>query len=365
MAIMLIRNFTTSQELDNNELRDCGILLYRRRIVFFVDQNAYKNNTLKFAKAVIINESVNKGSKDGNITHVAVNNSVLIRCSVYFCDVAFEVSNNIRLSQFKINTAYSKEWQTLFDRNEVVRYLTGKYSEKLGMLEDINNRLYHEIINVMESAVIPPIYYTELHQYKITHDIFYMGGESIDIYNGNELIDNKTTIDVLDINLWDTMKYKVLGVLNAIEDNANETFQNANIFYHDFDRFIGENSFFIYDSDARGPGNPGVNVLKGSIPLKDFYTRSYIQNNVDTTLILFEQSCRDIEKQYGHIKVQCLPGRIGTIMKIKFKDYPAECPHKFIPLSTISHTGNSSSIDLGYQTEREIDEAIDTLNGHE
>jgi hypothetical protein len=358
---MLIRSFDTAKELSDNQLHDCGIIEYKRKIVLFADPASYKNNTLKAAKAVIINESVCKGTKEGNVTHVSVNNSVLIRYSVYFCDVVFEMPNNIKLSQFKVTSAYSKEWQSLFDQNNVMQYLTGRYSQNLGILEYANNQLYNEIICLMDTAVIPPLYYTEVHQYKISRDIFYMGGDSVDLYSGSELIDNKTQVNILDINLWDTMKYKTLGILDAIKNQANETFQHSSLFHYDFNRFIGENSIFIYDSDGKGKDSPGVNIREGDIPLKPFYTRPYIQDNVTNALILFEQSCHDIESQYGHIRVQCLPGKIGNKMRIKFKDYDG-FPKEFIPLGSGTQSGNSSSIDSGYQIEREIDEAIDTYN---
>jgi hypothetical protein len=357
---MLIRSFN-NKEIEDGELSDCGILEYKRKIILFVEPDPYRANTLRSAKAVVINESVSKGSKEGNITHVAIDNSVLIRFSVYFCDVIFETPNNVYLSQFKIITAYSKEWQSLFDHNNVVQYLMGRYSQKLGMLEHINSQLYNEIIGVMDTSVIPPVYYTEVHQFKMARDLFYMGGDNVEIYSGNELIDNKTQIITMDINLWDTMKYKTLGVLDAIEKQANETLQNANNFYYDFNRFIGENSTFIYDSDARGKDSPGVNIVGGKIPFKNFYAHPFIQNNVTNALTLFEQSCHDIERDHGHIKVHCVPSKVGTLMRIKFKDYDG-FPANFIPLKN-NIGNNSSSIDLGYQVEREIDNTVLIFEG--
>jgi hypothetical protein len=229
------------------------------------------------------------------------------------------------------------------------------------MLEGMNENLYEDIINAMDTTVIPPLYYNEMHQFKSSHDLFCLGGDSIEVYSGNELIDNKTRINVIDINLWDTMKYKVLGILESVENNANETFQSANNFYYDFIRFIGENSFFIYDSDAKGMDGGGVNIVGGNVPYKSFYTPPYISENVTNTLKLFEQSCHYIENQYGHIRVQCVPSKVGNKMKIKFKDYIGH-PKEFTPLGNATPEGNASSVDLGYQVEREISEVIDALN---
>jgi hypothetical protein len=355
---MLIRTFDSAKSLEDNKLKDCGIIKYKRDICILVNPEEYENNTTRRGKAVIINQSVSKGNKEGNLVHVAVDNSLLVRCSVYFCDVLFEVANNIGLSQFTVENGYSKEYQSLFDSNVTATYLPGNYSNILSRIEDYNPELYSDIITNVDTAVIPPIFYNEVQQYKLTQDIFCMGGTVSEVYSGRDLIDNNTKISFLNINFWDTVRFKVLGIMSSVEENSSETFNVANLLYHDFSHFVGEGATFIYDSDGKGQGIGGMNIVGGDIPLKQYFTKSFIPNNVDSALILFEHTCHDIEKSYGSVKIQCRPSKIGNKIKIRLKDYKS-FPSDFSPLGLIGPDGGSSSVDTSYNIEKEMNELIE------
>jgi hypothetical protein len=357
---MLIRSFDSVSSLQNNELSDCGILKYKRSIYLFVDPNIHQNNMTKIAKAVIINSSVNKGSKDGNIIHIAVDNSVMIRFSVYFCNVIFETPNNIELSQFNIESAYSREIQSLFTQRHFTTFMVGFYSSELGQLRNENEDLFWTIINNMDTSVLPPLYYTEMHQYKVAGDIFSLDTLVTEIYSGRELIDNNTSVEYMDISLWDTMKYNFLGVMENIENKKGNTIDVLNDFYHDFINFVGEDCYFIYDSDGKGSNTPGTNIIGKNIPYKPYYIPEYIGRNVNTALNLFEQSCHNIENKYGHIKVQCYPNKIGNKLKINFKDYNQH-PKELPPLGNVTPDGNNSSSDNGFHVKRVINETLDYL----
>jgi hypothetical protein len=355
---MLIKSFNSVQELDDNELRDCGILKYKRDICVLVNPNEYNNRTTRYGKAVIINESVSKGSKEGNMARIAVDNSVIIRVSVYFCSVIFEVPNNFQRSQVTVENAFTNEYQSLFDNNTTAVYMSGNFSSALNELEYSNPDLFYDIINNTDTVVFPPIYYSETHQYKRTDDIFCMGGYNAEIYGGSDLIDNKTKISFIDINLWDSIRLKVIGAMKNAEMNADGTLNIASFLYHDFSKFIGEGASFIYDSDAYAFNKPGSNIIGGDIPLKNYHTPSFLHNNVETALTLFEQTCHDIERDYGHVRVMCYPSKIGNKIKIKFKDYNT-FPNNAIPLGETNEEGGSSSVDFGYEVEKEMVEAIE------
>jgi hypothetical protein len=357
---MLIRCFPDKRAMEDNGLAGCGILKYRRTVYVFVNPAEYNGNAVRRAKAVIVNESVSKGSKEGNIVHIAVNNSVLIRTSVYFCGVLFETAGNIRQSQFKVESAYSKEAQSLFDQGRVAHYFTGTYSQAIGRLQATDEYSFNEIINNMDVSVLPPVFYNEVQQYKSTCDIFSMGGTWEEIYSGSELIDNKTRIEFMDINLWDSMRLNVLGLLGETEERAPETFNAASSFHSDFSNFIAEGCLFMYDSDGKGINEPGINIIGGRIPLKNFYVPGHIPSNVRTAYSLFESTCHDVESRYGHVRILCAPDKIGDKIKIKFKDYNLP-PAGFVPLGERSADGDSSAIDSGYHVERNINEAIEAL----
>jgi hypothetical protein len=359
---MLVRSFPTVRDLESNELADCGIIEYRRTIYIFARPEECQQNTVKHAQAVIVNESVSKGNKEGNIMHIAIDNSVFIRTSVYFCDVIFELPGNVKLSQFRITSAYSKELQSLLDQNNVACYLIGNFSEALSKLEYADENVFNEIITDMETTVLPPTFYNEVQQFKMKHDIYCLGG-GIEIFSGIELIDRKTRISFLNINLWDTMRFKFLGVMDKMSQVAGDTLTISSLFHSDFDHFIGENCTFIYDSDGKGINDPGVNIIGKDIPYKSYYAPKYIPENVRTAYLLFEGTCHDIEREHGHIKVHCAPSKIGNTFKIRFKDYEGT-PATFVPLGNKMPNGDHlSSVDSGYYIEKNIDEVIDAIYG--
>jgi hypothetical protein len=360
---MIIKSFRTNTELESGEYKDCGILFYKRHIFLFVDPLEYNNNSVKQAKAVIINESVSKGTKEGTIMHITIDNSVIVRTSVYFCNAVFEISNKIELSQFFVNSAYTKESQTVFDKNEVIQYFPGHYSV---VLENLNcggmSEIYDEITSSFESTVLPPTYYSELQQYRETCDIYNCGGAMMEeIYSGKELIDNKTSINVLDINIWDTMRISLLGFMQKMKDEIHGTFDLAELIHGSFVNFVGDNTYFIYDSDGNGLNKPGVNLVEGKVPLAEWYTHKHISENVDTALKLFEQSCRELENQHGHIKVHCYTSKIGDKIKIKFKDYISN-PKHLNPMGESAPDGDKSSIDTGYYIDKAIMDTVDQLS---
>jgi hypothetical protein len=204
-----------------------------------------------------------------------------------------------------------------------------------------------------------------MHQYKITSDLFTLGGCVREVYSGHELIDNKTFVEYMDINLWDTMKYSFLGMMQKVETdkNTSETFGMLNDFYSDFIDFIGVGCYFAYDSDKKGPGNPGTNIIKGSIPYKPFYLPEYIKDNVTSALILFEQTCHDIENKYGPIRLFCYPTKIGNKFKIRFKDYDAShYPIEAAPIGALEQDGLTSSSDNGFHVEKQIEEVLEHVD---
>jgi hypothetical protein len=360
---MLIRSFKSADELENDEYIDCGILVYKRHIFIFVDPVEYENNTVKYGKAVIINESVSKGNKEGTIFHISSDNSVIIRTSVYFCSIIFERSLEIKTSELCVNNAYSKESQTLFDKNKVIQYFTGHYSDILkdDIVTDISLNVIESIVNDVDTTVLPPIFYTELQQYKTVDDVFSLNFYYMDVYSGKEILDNKTRVSFMNINSWDTMRLSIMGIIRKVAAEAHGTFDLADLLHSSFTNFLGNNTFFVYDSDGNGINKPGVNIVEGKIPLAQWYTPNHISDNVTTALTLFEQGCRDLEEMYGHIRVNCYTDKIGEKMNIKFKDYITP-PKEIKALSGSNSDGEKMSVDTGYHIERAIEDTIDQIS---
>jgi hypothetical protein len=178
------------------------------------------------------------------------------------------------------------------------------------------------------------------------------------VYSGRELIDNKTIIKYMDISLWDTLKYNLLGVMDSVESKNKKTMDVLNDFIYNFINFIGDDCYFIYDSDGKGMNVPGVNIIKGNIQYKQFYLPEYIGQNTNMALTLFEQTCHDIELEYGHVRIQCYPSKIGSKLTLKFKDYN-QYPKELPPLGIMGPDGGVSSSDNGFHVKRLINDTVD------
>jgi hypothetical protein len=272
--------------------------------------------------------------------------------------VVFEVPNNVKLAEYHIQSAFSREHHTFFNSGNVAKYTIGQYSESLGLLENTDNTLYNDLLQQMDTAVIPPVFYTEMHQYIATSDLFTIGSD-LELYSGRDLIDNKTSFEFMDINKWDTIRLSIMNMLYKVECETPDTFDITASIYESFSNFIGKDSYFIYDSDANGMDKCGVNIVEGTIPFSQYYPKAYIPRNIADSLILFENDCHYIEKEYGHIRLYCYPSNIGNKIKITFKDY-VNAP--FSPINTDAiHNKRTAAIDHGYHINKNIDDAIDYL----
>jgi hypothetical protein len=98
------------------------------------------------------------------------------------------------------------------------------------------------------------------------------------------------------------MRLDFLNKLVHMEETAQDTFSISGSIFAGFQNFLGEGTTFIYDSDARGMNQGGSNIKGGKLPMGKFYHANYLLENIDTARILFEQSCHDLERQYGHLQ---------------------------------------------------------------
>jgi hypothetical protein len=291
--------------------------------------------------------------------HPSCDNSVLIRVSAYFCTATFEELSNMQTGYFTIDSAISREVQSLFDNGETVGFLPGQYSTTLDRLEAADPESYRNIVNIMDTQVIPPNYYNEKHQFTKVHDIYCISGQVQTMYTSQELIDSHTTFEFMDIATWDTMRLSLTQSIADMEHGNQKLFDVSAAFHGAFTRYIAEGSYFVYDSDAKGVNMPGVNCVGGVIPMGKYYTPKFRSENITSSLLLFEASCHDLEQQYGHVRVNCYPGRIGEKLKIRFKDYTVP------PIPQLGKAnpedGGESSIDKGYSINKTIEETVDGL----
>lgn len=366
---MILRNFVNSDR-DNNiidningDLRSLGILDYRRNIIVFVEPCDYNNLTTVKGKIIIINECIYEGFGGTNIIHFNIPNSILIRSSVYFGEVFFQEPNNVKTSMISLRSAVCIEKQRLYSDNfstdqNLINYRPTYVSNDLSKTDQ---DIIDTITAGFELYVLPPKYYTEKHMVNIEGDFYniFVDGTCLNI-DCSELIDRSTKIHFMDINSYDTLKEDVLNNINNQTNSYTckkyeETFSLSDSIISGFDNYIGSDTIFIYDSDSKGKSK--INIKDGIVPYGKYYPKEYLINNLNSCATMFEQSCKDIEDIYGHIRVHCSPNKIGNKVKIKFKDY------NISPIMNINNLSNDPSrniihVDNGYNISKNVEETL-------
>lgn len=364
---MLIRRFDDYQDsYDSDDLRDLGIIKHKRTIIIFVNKNEYEHKLCRSARFALINECVFDGSAKTNLSLMKIDNSTINRTAIYFGTVNYEVPNDIRTAYFRVDIGINKERQTLHNTAEV-------YTRGISSISTLASQYSEEVVSELlmgfETTVLPPKFYTEMQMYRMSGDFGnFIVDDHENEYPYSDIIDRSTTFEYMDINMWDTMKREIV-VHTANEMDArtqqNQDYNNMNVadsIISSFEYALLEDATFIYDSDAKGMNVSGVNVLGGKITNGKFIPKQFAVSNLEKALLLFNQSCHNIENNYGHIRVMCRPSNIGSKIKIHFKDYNVS------PIQGLNNSDNvncaSSNIDAGFTKNAEIGEALESMAGN-
>ena len=355
---MLIRSFSDDQSLDIDDLKDIGILNHKRTIYVFVKENEFKAKLCRSAKFAIVNECVYYGDHRGNVVSIKIPNSTINRTAVYFGTLCYEIPSDIRTAYFTIDIGLNKERQTLHDLNEVQNRSESAISSKLmGADPDIID----EYQDGLSTCIIPPNYYTELQMINAIGDFgTIMHDMDVGQIQYKELIDNSTKFIYCNINTWDSMKAEFIHKANECNFGSEITALDiSEKIGNSFVNNLHENAIFIYDSDAKGLNKPGVNVTGGIITNGKYYPENYLIKNKASIANLFSSACKDIESQYGHIRVMCCPSNLGNTTKILYKDWINNSP--VIPLRKDGEGNDVSSIDKGFSIDNNISEYISCM----
>ena len=365
---MLIRNFSLNDYDmgDHSNQKECGLFDARRTMYVFVTNTEYNLKSFKIAKTAIINECVYDSKVD--FTHpVKLDNSYIVRKAVYFGNIICAVPGDIQShgSIFSLDNVISSE-KSVSPGVDVLSHGSNVYSTRL--ITDVNP-MDRQLLDIeYEVRSIPPQYYNEYMMYK---DI----GDWPDLFsdpdgcktNVSELIDHSTTIQFMDVDKYDTMRLQLTGGIINAESQFNNSISIPTSLGTAFSSYEGRGATFIYDSDAFGIGKYGVNVKGGYVPQGKFYDKPWIADNLAKTLEYFSMNCKDVENQFGHLRVMYNPDALGNKYKIKFKDYRVS---PITPLSKIANNGAAtldkpdttiSGIDTGYTVDRSILDNIQSV----
>ena len=358
---MLIRRFNDYQDsCDSDDLRDLGIIKHKRTIIIFVNKNEYEHKMCRSANFALINECVFDGSAKNNLSLMKIDNSTINRTAIYFGTVNYEVPNDIRTAYFRVDIGINKERQTLHNTDEV-------YTRGISSISTLASLYSEEVVSELlagfETTVLPPKFYTEMQMYLVSGDFGnFIVDDHENEYPYSDIIDRSTTFEYMDVDMWDTMKREIVVAANEM-DTINNNMNVADSVISSFEYALLEDATFIYDSDAKGTNVSGVNVLGGKITNGKFIPKRFAVSNLEKALLLFNQSCHNIENNYGHIRVMCRPSNIGSKIKIHFKDYNVS-PIQGLNNDADSANCASSNIDVGFTKNTEISEALDSMAGN-
>lgn len=365
---MIIRDFSNriGDMGEDSDKRAVGIIDARRTMYVFVDKVSYETKSFKTAKAAIINECVYDNKFDF-VHYIKRDNAYIIRKGLYFGTIVCGVPGDIQSenSFFTIDSAISSE-KNVQPGNEVISFGTNLFSTRMRQLDN-KDLLYLDIEYEVNS--IPPQYYNE---YSMMKDLGDWTDLNSDPYSckveTKYLIDNSTTFQFMDIEKYDTMRLELSGSIINVESKYSKSIAVPTNLGSAFNSYEGKGSIFIYDSDAFGFGHEGVNVRGGYVPQGKFYDKPWVAQNLATALESFRMNCKDIEEEYGHVRVLYNPDDLGNKFKFRFKDYKQS---PLVPLHKITNSGMvdetksnnvSSGIDSGYVLDRSMQDSISMIN---
>ncbi len=370
---MIIRNFNhnahnnlnTKKAFEYNE--NIGIVDARRTIYAFVDKQSYETSSFTSVIAAIVNECVYDNQYD--ITHwYKRDNACIIRKGLYFGTIICAEPGKIssKGSFFNLDSAISSEKNVLPGVENVLSYGTNVFSTQFYHLNK-EELPYLDIEYEVNS--IPPQYYNE---YAMIRDLGDWNSLNDDPHsckiNMDCIIDNHTTVHFMDISKYDTMRLSLRGSILNVENSFYKSILIPTDVGSAFNSYEGKGSIFIYDSDALGLNKCGVNVRGGYYPQGKFYHKKWVADNLATSLENFEKCCKDIEEEYGHIRVLYNPDELGNKFKFKFKDYnqsPITPLGKITDAGTIdcSKSDNTvSGIDNGYIIDKSTTDTIYSIH---
>lgn len=309
---MLIKPiFSNTPSGIDDALSKANIVENKRFLYLFVDRTEYENKTVTIGKCAQINVSVTKGDGDAFNT---ITNYDTIDTNVYFYDVFFQNTVvDIKNAIFTLTSAFGSRIVNDFDGKQTFQHNVGLYSKLICG----NTEFIDMLDNDSEIAIVPPIYYTSAHMYLKEFDMYgILHVDSVLVYSGEELIDTGTSVSMMDIRNWDTM---VLSLKEFLGESSLKTpvsiLDVSNTMFPITARTNIQNSVFIYDT------HDGVNIKGGFLPFQRYYIKEKIPELFGSIKHNIESVAKELEREYGPLRLFYVPQYSGDKVKLIFKDY--------------------------------------------
>ena len=323
--MLLTPRYISPKKQYQNDLKEIGIRKCSRTLIFFVDKTEYELGIVQTGKAVQINLSAEAGKVNDFMRSVgSLNiNSATVKNTVYTYSVYFENGiNDFDGTLLMLEDAYSIDQNTDFDESLNFNSTTGIYDKNVSTTEGKMENMMKSMM--FKASEIPlPQYYTNDHQIEKEKEFYsIIWSEEKMVFEGHELIDPYTRIEIRDIKSWDTMIPMLqheIQMKSARRAESNSINFISDLFLPTTESMLSGIYSFIYDSQL------GINVkplVSGSkIPLGEFRLKenmiSQLQHLKD--LVLMQAKCIEAEK--GNIRLYYVPMAMGDKLDIKFLDY--------------------------------------------
>lgn len=328
--------------LNNPDLRDSGIIATKRFIYLFFDSNALFNDshnipekpgTVILGKAIQVNMCICEGG-NSNIDLMpwirGGKNSTYMVINMYTYDTRFNTSiRNIDDAEFTLINSIASSSTNDYDMKRCISNGISLYSKELRDVEKIDGDGFG-FYDGLSPGIPEPIYYTIRQQETEIGDIYTIQSlRTVIVHFGFELIDTDTRVAILDMKMMDTMDLQMRDRIKAVkymrnsgtmfdDINTYDSTQLSNEMLYNILESMQSGYTYIYDSD-QGIGI-GRNKLT-TMPFQDLRMQDEMVNQIQRSMDAVEVHGKDLEKHYGHVRINFTPSYRGDKLDIYFKDY--------------------------------------------
>ena len=329
-------------ERGNASFEDADIIEAKRFFYLFFDVNDienYKNRTessdsILHGKAIQINLALMKGG-NSNIDMVpwfrGSSNSNYMLITMYIYDTVFyKTITDFKSARFLLTEALTSGTINDYDIHKAMLCGFNMYSKDIRDKPDKKAVLSEDIL-VSAPSIPEPQYYTMKQQEVLEDDVYCITSMMTSIeHEGWELLDDNTSISVMDVTEMDTLEPLMKSKLYEVRNSIRQSDHKVNIFdstelsdctlYHDF--MSMQNGYtYIYDS------NMGCNIIrtkKAFIPFAKHQFRDKLQSDIEQTLRMIQTYAKGVENQLGSVRLTFTPLYYGDKIDAYFKDWRSD-----------------------------------------
>lgn len=316
-----------------------NIIEAHRFIYLFFEANdvtAFKNKcedltTTKFGKAIQVNVSLSRGGRD-TLDLVpwirGSDNSTQMFIQMYIYDTVFDRSiGNVQNAEFILTEALTAGSTNDYDLKKTMINGVNIYSKDIRDNEMKKMMLQEK---VMEGApfICEPMYYSMTHQEACEDDVYCLTslGNVVSHY-GHELIDENTSISIMDMTEMETMEPAIKAKLYQVKYALNQSDYKIKMFdsmelsnitlYQDL-MSMQHGFTYIYDSNL---GSNIIRTKRAYLPFQQHQFKDKLQYDIENTLQTIQQYAKGIEKELGSVRLTFTPLYYGDKLDAYFKDW--------------------------------------------